>query len=71
MNGEIGLVVTFSVPGVSCGHCVAAITGEVERVDGVESVDVDLAAKTVAVGGGAFDQAAVRAAIDAAGYEVA
>ena len=64
---------TYSVPGVSCGHCETAIKGEVEPIEGVESVVVDLEAKTVTVT--AEDPAAldalVRAAIDEAGYEVA
>lgn len=59
----------FSVPDVSCEHCVNAITTEVGAVDGVESVTVDLAAKTVAVVGGSED--AVVAAIDEAGYDIA
>ena len=61
---------TYSVPGVSCGHCRAAITEEVAKVAGVESVDVDLEAKLVTVAGEA-DDAALRAAIDEAGYDVA
>lgn len=64
---------TYSVPGISCGHCEAAITAEVGPIDGVESVVVDLDAKTVTVTAadpGALD-AQVRAAIDEAGYEVA
>jgi copper ion binding protein len=61
---------TYSVDGMSCGHCVAAITGEVTKVPGVAAVDVSLDAKTVTVTGDA-DDAAVREAIDEAGYEVA
>lgn len=61
---------TYSVPAVHCGHCVNAITGEVTRVEGVSDVTVDLGTKTVTVVGDA-DDAAVRAAIDEAGYEVA
>ena len=61
--------ITFSVPTISCGHCVAAITEEVTAVFGVSAVDVSLDAKTVTVTGDA-DQAAVRAAIVEAGYEV-
>jgi copper chaperone len=62
---------SYSVPGVSCGHCRAAITSEVEKVAGVSSVDVDLDTKRVAVAGAELDDAAVRAAIDEAGYDVA
>ena len=62
---------TYSVPGVSCTHCQAAIAQEVEHVAGVSSVQVDLDAKTVVVRGDALDDGAVRAAIDEAGYEVA
>lgn len=61
----------YSVPGVSCGHCGAAIAEEVERVPGVVAVDVDLDAKRVAVRGESLDDGAVRAAVAAAGYEVA
>lgn len=59
----------LQVPGISCQHCVDAITREVIAVDGVTSVDVDLDAKIVAVVGG--DAAAVAGAIDEAGYDVA
>jgi copper chaperone len=60
----------YSVPGISCGHCKAAIEGEVGKVAGVERVEVDVEAKTVRVEGAASDQA-VRGAVDEAGYEVA
>jgi copper chaperone CopZ len=62
---------SYFVPGMSCGHCSAAITAEVEKLAGVSSVDVDLEAKRVAVSGAELDDAAVRAAIDEAGYDVA
>lgn len=62
---------TYSVPGVGCGHCRAAITSEVEKVVGVVGVDVDLDAKRVSVTGADLDDAALRAAIDEAGYDVA
>jgi copper chaperone len=61
---------SYSVPGVSCAHCEAAITEEVGRVHGVTAVDVDLEARRVAVAGTGLDEAAVRAAIEAAGYDV-
>lgn len=61
--------ITLSVPGISCGHCVAAITGEVKSVAGVEQVEVSIDAKTVTVTG-TVDTAAIEAAIIEAGYEV-
>jgi copper chaperone len=62
---------SYSVPDVSCAHCRTAITSEVERVAGVASVDVDLDAKRVTVAGAGLDDAAIRAAIDEAGYDIA
>ena len=62
---------TYTVPGIHCSHCRAAITEEVSRVEGVESVDVDLEAKLVVVQGEGLDDAELRAAIDEAGYEAA
>ena len=62
---------TYTVDGMSCGHCVNAITGEVTQVAGVQDVRVDLATKQVTVTGDSVDDAAVRAAIDEAGYVVA
>ena len=61
---------TYSVDGMTCGHCVAAVTAEVGKVPGVAGVDVDLAARTVTVTGEPIDDAAVRDAIDEAGYAV-
>ena len=63
--------VIYSVPGMSCAHCRTAVTEEVEQVPGVTHVAVDLDTKLVTVSGENVDDAAVRAAIDEAGYEVA
>jgi copper chaperone len=60
---------TYSVPGVSCGHCRTAITTEVSKLAGVSAVEVDLERKVVIVTGAGFNGAAVRDAIDEAGYE--
>ena len=60
---------TYSVPGISCDHCKRAIETEVSGVAAVESVDVDVEAKLVTVGGG--DDAAIRTANDDAGYDIA
>jgi len=62
---------TFSVPGMTCGHCEAAVKGEVGKVAGVSDVAVDLATKLVTVNGSALDATAIVAAIDEAGFEVA
>jgi copper chaperone CopZ len=61
---------TYAVPGVHCGHCRAAINAEVEKLVGISAVDVDLDAKRVRVVGERLDDAAIRAAIDEAGYDV-
>jgi copper chaperone len=61
--------ISYTVPGMSCGHCKAAVTAEVSAVAGVESVDVDLETKLVRISGENLDDAALRAAIDEAGYE--
>lgn len=62
--------VIYSVPAISCQHCVAAITSEVGTVPGVASIEVSVDHRTVTVTGEA-DRAAIEAAIDEAGYEVA
>ena len=63
---------TYRVLGMTCDHCVGVISEAIERVDGVASVQVDLAAGTATVTSAApVDDAAVRTAVDEAGYEVA
>jgi len=61
---------TYSVPGISCGHCKSAIEGELAPLEGVESAVVDIETKTVTVVG-EITEADVRVAVDEAGYEVA
>jgi copper chaperone len=63
--------VTYSVPAMHCGHCERAVRKEVSAVPGVTAVDVDLETKIVTVTGGQLDDAALRAAIEEAGYEAA
>lgn len=58
------------VTGMSCDHCVRAITAAVSALPGVTAVDVDLAAGAVRVEG-TPDAAAVTTAIEDAGYDVA
>ena len=61
----------YSVPDMSCGHCEAAVTKEISAVQGVVAVVVDLDSKRVEVTGQDLDDAAIRAAIEEAGYEAA
>ena len=60
---------TLVVEGMSCDHCRVAVTDEVSAVSGVESVEVDLDAKLVRVGGTGVDASAVIDAVDEAGYD--
>jgi len=62
---------TYTVNGMTCDHCVLSVREEVEEVDGVTAVDVDLPTGRMVVSGGGVDDAAVRAAVEEAGYEVA
>ena len=63
--------VTYSVPAIHCAHCAMSIREEVSEVAGVEDVAVDLDTKLVTVSGHALDDAALRAAIEEAGYAAA
>jgi copper chaperone len=63
---------TFHVNGMTCGHCVAAVTEEVGAITGVTDVAVELVSGRVTVGSGReVTVAEVSAAIDEAGYELA
>jgi copper chaperone len=62
----------FSVAGMSCDHCVQAVKAEVGKVAGVASVAVDLdAGRVTVVSDQPVDAAAVRAAVEEAGFELA
>ena len=62
---------TWTVSGMTCGHCVSSVTEEVSAVPGVEQVDVDLASGLLTVTSEEpLDDAAVRAAVEEAGYQV-
>jgi len=63
------MTLIYRVDGMSCEHCVVAVTSEVGEVAGVQAVDVDLETKLVRVSGAAIDDTAVVAAIDEAGYD--
>jgi copper chaperone CopZ len=60
---------TYTVTGMTCGHCVAAVTAELRRLSGVRDVAVDLDRDQVTVDSDTdLDIDAVRAAVDEAGY---
>lgn len=62
----------FTVTGMTCGHCVAAVESEVGAIPGVLAARADLATGRLEVEADApVDPAAVAAAVDEAGYEVA
>ena len=61
--------ITYAVPAIHCAHCATSIREEVVGVEGVEDDDVDLEAKVVTVSGRELDDAALRAAIEEAGYD--
>ena len=63
---------TYTVVGMTCGHCVASVTEEVSSVAGVRDVAVDLATGGLTITSDApVDDSAVRAAVEEAGYELA
>ena len=62
---------TYTVTGMTCGHCVASVTEEVGEVAGVSSVDVVLETGAVTVSGDGVSDEAVRAAVEEAGYTLA
>jgi copper chaperone len=61
--------ITYTVPGIHCGHCALSIKEEVSEVSGVEAVDVDVEAKVVTIRGEQLSDDTLRAAIAEAGYE--
>jgi copper chaperone len=63
--------ISYAVPAIHCEHCAMSIREEVEEVPGVDEVEVDLDAKIVTVSGRSLDDAALRAAIEEAGYRAA
>ena len=63
---------TYSVTGMTCGHCAQAVTSELTALPGVAEVRVDLGAGSVTVTSAApLADEQVRAAVDEAGYELA
>ncbi|MFI5935834.1 heavy-metal-associated domain-containing protein [Actinoplanes sp. NPDC051494] len=63
---------TYTVSGMTCGHCVQAVTSELTELPGVDAVQIDLGSGAVTVTSAEpLAEDAVRAAVDEAGYELA
>ena len=63
--------IEFNITGMTCDHCVNAVTNAVKEIDGVSDVSVSLEAKSAVVTGNVVDAAKVIAAIVEEGYEAA
>jgi copper chaperone len=62
---------TYTVTGMTCGHCVASVTEEVQELSGVEKVDVVLETGALTVSSSRpVDDAEVKAAVEEAGYQL-
>ena len=63
---------TYTVTGMTCGHCVASVTEEIQTIDGVRAVDVVLETGAVTVTSSTpLERATVEAAVTEAGYALA
>jgi copper chaperone CopZ len=60
---------SYNVPDMTCGHCVNSVTEEVRKVNGVDSINVDLDTKLVTISGDDLNDAQLREAIKEAGYD--
>ena len=68
----MAVTTTYTVTGMTCGHCAQAVTGELGALPGVDAVQVDLGTGAVTVTSTApLSTDAVKAAVDEAGYELA
>ena len=63
---------TYTVAGMTCAHCVASVSEEVHEIPGVEHVDVVLKSGALNITSAEpIDEAAVKAAVEEAGYQLA
>jgi copper chaperone len=65
----------YAVTGMTCGHCVSAVKGEINAIPGVRAVEIDLVPDGDSIvrvtSETPLDREVVRAAVDEAGYELA
>jgi copper chaperone CopZ len=72
MKGHHMNTETYTVTGMTCGHCAASVTEEISEIDGVQGVDVVVETGAVTVTSTEpLDPAAVQAAVEEAGYALA
>lgn len=65
-------ITQYQVTGMTCGHCVSAVSTEIGRIDGVTGVEVDLASGAVTVTSAApLDGRRIAEAVDEVGYDLA
>jgi copper chaperone len=68
----MSVTTTFTVTGMTCGHCVQAVTDEITTLEGVQNVEVELSSGAVTVlSEAAIAQDIIAAAVDEAGYALA
>ena len=65
------MTTTYSISGMTCQHCVTSVHEEVSEVAGVDGIDIDLASGRMTITGNGFEDAAIRAAVEEAGYAAA
>lgn len=62
---------TYTVTGMTCGHCVTSVQEEISKLPGVTGVDVDLPSGGVTVSSETrVEESAIRDAVEEAGYEL-
>jgi copper chaperone CopZ len=59
---------SYTVDGMTCGHCRKSVIDQVLQVQGVKGADVDLDSRQLTVAGESFEDSAIQAAVDEAGY---
>jgi copper chaperone CopZ len=72
MSQQSDVVTTYTVTGMTCGHCASSVSEEVREIAGVTDVSVDVPSGGVTVTSSEpLDRDAVKAAVEEAGYQLA
>lgn len=71
MTPQSDTVTTYTVTGMTCGHCATSVSEEVREISGVSAVAVDVPTGAVTVTSSQpLERDAVRAAVEGAGYQL-